>query len=293
MKKFITNIMLFVILVPIVLFFLIGIFGVTAPNYLWKNIHSGSYGYISKRLEEINKTENIDVLILGSSHAYRGFDPRIFNVNGFKMFNLGSSSQTPIQTEFLLKKYLQKLNPKIVIFEVNAMSFTSDGLESSLDIVSNINQIDLNILSVVLKVNKISLYNTYLNLVFKKIFHLKNFNQECTNANNEHYILGGYVERINPNKETLADSVSINELNLKFKKSQCESFENILKMLIKQNVKVILVQAPVSKSFYNSGKYNDENDKYFSSFKGIKYYNFNKILNLNDNYFYEQHNMFQ
>ena len=46
---------------------------------------------------DADTTINIDVLVLGSSHAYRGFDPRIFKKAGIKLFNFGSSGQTLLQ----------------------------------------------------------------------------------------------------------------------------------------------------------------------------------------------------
>ena len=81
------------------------------------------------------KIKNVDVLFLGSSHAYRGFDPRIFRKRGYSSFNLGSSAQTPSQTKVWLKRYLKHLNPKIVIYEVYPGTFSSDGIEASLDLV--------------------------------------------------------------------------------------------------------------------------------------------------------------
>jgi hypothetical protein len=78
----------------------------------------GGYGYAYSRLEEVKNYSNIDILFIGSSHAYRGFDPRIFEKNGLKTFNLGTSAQTPLQTEILLNRYLEKLNPKMIIYDV-------------------------------------------------------------------------------------------------------------------------------------------------------------------------------
>lgn len=62
---------------------------------------------------------NIDVLILGSSHAYRGFDPRIFaDTLELNAFNMGSSFQNPIDSYYTLQEVLRRHTPKVVIFEV-------------------------------------------------------------------------------------------------------------------------------------------------------------------------------
>ena len=87
------------------------------------------------RLNEVKNIKNIDILFLGSSHTYRGFDTRVFKKNGYNSFNLGSSSQSPIQTLTLTKRYLNQLNPKLIVYEVYPTTFTIDGIESSLDII--------------------------------------------------------------------------------------------------------------------------------------------------------------
>ena len=105
-----------------------------SPNL---NYRVAKGGHLYTRLKDIEHYSHVELLVIGSSHAYRGFDPRIFKKKGVEIFNLGSSAQTPIQTEILIKRYLDKLNPKVVLFEVYPGSLTSDGVESSLDLVSN------------------------------------------------------------------------------------------------------------------------------------------------------------
>ena len=109
------------------------------PNSLHPNLryHPGSGGFLFSRLKEVKTQNNIDLLILGSSHAYRGFDTRIFNNEGINAFNLGSSAQTPVQTNYLLKTYLKQLKPKVVLYEVYPETFTFDGVEAEMDLISN------------------------------------------------------------------------------------------------------------------------------------------------------------
>ena len=63
------------------------------------------------RFNEVRLYENLDILFIGSSHAYRTFDPRFFNSMGLRTFNLGSTAQTPLNTYYLLKIYAKSLNP--------------------------------------------------------------------------------------------------------------------------------------------------------------------------------------
>jgi hypothetical protein len=105
-----------------ILFYIVAIilFGEYNLKELNKNLNyrRGSYGHMFSRIQDINKADHLDVLVVGSSHAYRGFDPRIFNSQNINLFNLGSNIQTPVQTKFLLEKYLDRLKPSTVIFEV-------------------------------------------------------------------------------------------------------------------------------------------------------------------------------
>jgi hypothetical protein len=80
-------------------------------------------------------TELYDWVVLGSSHAYRGIDPQYFEARHFKVFNLGSSSQTPINSLAILKKLPGKT--KGVILEVYAVTFNLSGREAFYDLLSN------------------------------------------------------------------------------------------------------------------------------------------------------------
>jgi hypothetical protein len=121
MKKFLKSITIFSLSTIGIYILLIIVWGEIAPDILKKNMNYriGSKGHMYSRIQELRETKNIDILFLGSSHSYRGFDTRIFSGNGYKSFNLGSSSQTHIQSNILLKRYIDQLIPKLVIYEVN------------------------------------------------------------------------------------------------------------------------------------------------------------------------------
>ena len=61
---------------------------------------------------------SIDVVFLGSSHCYRSFDPEVFDgVFGGRSFNMGSSSQTPLTSYFVLEEVLRSQRPRVVVLE--------------------------------------------------------------------------------------------------------------------------------------------------------------------------------
>ena len=85
MNKLIKNFLLFTLFASVLYVFLVFVWALSMPKHLKPNVKYliGSYGHMYTRMEEVKETHDIDVLFLGSSHTYRGFDPRIFSKNGF------------------------------------------------------------------------------------------------------------------------------------------------------------------------------------------------------------------
>ena len=139
MKEFLKHTLLFICLLSFLYAGCVFLSGLIFPSSTTRNLKYplGSYGHLNSRVKDIKNHSDVDVLFLGSSHAYRGFDPRIFKKHGITSFNLGSSSQTPIQTEILLNRYLNSLNPKLVVYEVYPGFLRNDGVESALDLIAN------------------------------------------------------------------------------------------------------------------------------------------------------------
>lgn len=289
MKKFIYNTTLFLLFTS--MFYLILLFGWGryAPSIFKPNINYsiGSYGHMYSRLSEVKNYGNVDILFLGSSHAYRGFDTRIFLDNGYKSFNLGSSAQTPAQTKVLLNRYLESLNPKLVIYEVYPATFTIDGVESSLDLIANdIN--DLHSLGMALKINNIKTYNTLVYGFSRDLLGLNSSFSEKRKKGNDKYVSGGYVEKelgFYKPSEFVKKEISIRDYQL-------ESFLEIVQMIKNRNIELILVYAPIPKVNYDSYSNNTYFDSIMNSYS--EYYNLNEIIDLNDTqHFYDSHHLNQ
>jgi hypothetical protein len=100
------------------------------------NVWEGGGTYVKFR--EFNGNEKWDIVILGSSHAYRGYDPRIFESKGYKTFNLGTSDQNMMCSYYIAKNYLNRSNCRMVILDLYDRVFTQQNLESMSDVVHNI-----------------------------------------------------------------------------------------------------------------------------------------------------------
>src|SRR5690606_4167572 len=117
MKKILVSFLKFIFFAGIFYVLVLCIWSLLMPDFMAKNVRNciGCYGHLNTRVKEISKFQDVDILVLGSSHAYRGFDNRVFEKQGLKLFNLGSSSQSPMQTNILLNQYVDELNPKLVV----------------------------------------------------------------------------------------------------------------------------------------------------------------------------------
>jgi len=239
------------------------------------------------RIHNIRNLKNVDILFLGSSHAYRGFDPRIFSGYGLRTFNLGSSAQSHLQTEVLLRRHLGEINPKLVIYEVYPGTFSSDGVEASLDIIAN-DKNDLESIRMAWTQNHIKVYNALIYGFYRDIFRKNVDYKEAEVKGYDKYIKGGFVEREIMFYEP--DEYSTSNWNLD--SQQYAYFENNLLYLRERKIPVILVQAPITKVMYSSFLNNKEFDKKMKAHGD--YYNFNEILELDDSlHFYNSHHLNQ
>ena len=282
MKKFILK-SLFASVFSLIISFA-GIFVYGNINYLLKTSYLkypiGGYGHTYSRLSEVENIKNIDILFLGSSHTYRGFDPRIFKKYGYNIFNLGTSSQTPIQSKLLLKKHIHRLNPKIIFFDVYHVTSSIDGVESSLDIVSNTKNLSFYEFKHLFELNDLELFKTFLFSLLNNIFQ-ENFKEKISKTNySDKYIAGGFVEKSPSNKYN--DQLEFPEISInKISKKQLGAIDDIINISKSHNTKIILVNTPLKKLYNSSYQFNN----YFDSLMNSKseYINFNKLnLMLND-----------
>ena len=245
------------------------------------NLHYNimSHGHMYTRLQEVKEKKNVDILFLGSSHAYRGFDVRNFD----NSFNLGSSAQTPIQTNLLLNRHLDSLNPKTIVYAVDPIMFDIDGVESSVDIIAN-SMNDIGSLKMALKINNLKTYNTLLFGYIHDILNPKFSLSEPANRGIDTYIPGGYVQR---EMEFFKPSLSYSTTReWRFNKKQLIAFENIVSMAKDRNINLIFVYCPIASSVYRSYIYINSFDEKMKTYGD--YYNFNEIINLNDSlHFYD------
>lgn len=227
------------------------------------------------RLKEVKEIKHVDVLILGSSHAFRGYDTRIFEKNGIHAFNLGSSSQSPLQTEVLLDRYLDGLNPSLVIYDVYPVFFTVDGVESALNIIG-CDKNDQNSINMAVTINHLQVYNTLFYGFFQDKFNLNARYDEPLRKDGDTYIPGGFVER----EVYHYHPEHFSERKYNYNQKQLNAFERIISKFHDKQIKYVLVNAPTTRVLYESNTDNDSFDDMIVKYG--KYYDFNKLISLND-----------
>ena len=287
MNSFIKKIVGFLFFSLVFYFVMIPLWKNITPVYIQPNLkyQIGSFGHMFSRIQEVKKQKgDVDILFLGSSHSYRGFDPRNFKEK--KTFNLGSNSQTPIQTKILLERYLEKVNPRLIIYEVYPGTFSSDGVESSMDLISN-DKNDVRSLKMAFQLNNIKTYNTLVYAKYADFFNWNKDFKEPIKKSKDTYISGGFVEM-----KHLTNTIhKFSNKEWHFKDNQVKAFNECIAFLKKKKIKVILVYAPITKGLYQSYSNNDFVDHFFSQYQ-LEYYNFNRLTKLNDTLdFYDSHHL--
>ncbi|MBS2212130.1 hypothetical protein KEM09_11990 [Carboxylicivirga mesophila] len=268
-------------------FYLAGLmfFGDYAPNI---KTNLSNYGYTAKRLSEADTISKVDIIFVGSSHTYRGFDTRLFEIAGYKTFNLGTSNQTHIQTQMLLKQYIRKLNPKLVVYEVYPGTLQNDGVESSLDLIAH-RKTSFEMFKMVTQVNHLLTYNSFFYKLLMPSEAKKDNDINISNDSTDHYINGGFVERENTNNTIFNNQ----PYSFTISKKQLKAFKLNLLFLKQQEIPFLLVMAPVTKTKFNNITNRLEIDSLYTGLGDYINYNYS-ILGLNDTIdFYDAHHLNQ
>lgn len=279
MRKFIKSILLFIPVSLVAYIILVCLWGELVPkafqtNLTIQNRNENTY----MRLHELPDYKNIDILFLGSSRAYSSFDIRMYEHNGYSAFNLGTSAQTPLQTKILLERYLEVLNPELIIYEVSPPMFSSDGIESSTDIIAN-GRCDMAALEMGLKSRHLKVLNTLIFRIYTKAFQEGKEREPGKLNHDNEYIQGGYVEsrQMEYKPVKTASDPPPGDMN----QEQLSAFESIVDMINSQNIELILLQVPFAPSRYTAHQAVNQSFDQDMQHYGA-YFNLNESMHLVD-----------
>jgi hypothetical protein len=187
----------------------------------------------------------------------------------------------------LLKRYLDRLDPDMIIFEMYPGSFNNDGLESGLELVSN-DENDFHSIEMTAEIKHITLLNSLLFSYYMDVTGLNEGFTEESKIYKDSYIEGGFVER----EMEYFSPKHFDQQKWQWKDYQFEAFEDILQMIRKRDIELYLVQAPITnvfrESFTNKAEFNNKMRIYDN------YYDFNELVDLNDSlHFFDRHHLNQ
>jgi len=291
--KFLKSLLSFAFVSIVTYTILVIIWGFIAPDLLRNNLRNPEAGsFLHKRLAEVKEVEDLDILFLGPSTTYMGFDSRIFRDAGYENFNLGSGAQTPKQTRILLKRYIDQLKPDLVVYELFPVMLESSGISSTHDLIYH-DKVDLPLMKLIFETkSNIKIINAILFHGFIEITSV-DANLNFPYTKNRKYIPGGYVELpMTYNKMERVDEFTGVNRELQLREDQLKALDDNLSMLRERNIPFILLRAPITSYEYDSFQNNNEIDSIFSS-KGA-YYNFQKRIFLSDSLnFHDEHHLNQ
>ena len=241
-------------------------------------------GNTYQKFKEFNINEKYDIIVIGSSHAYRSYDPRNFSKLKIKMFNLGSSGQSPLNTYYLVKNYIKSGNCKLVLFDVYDGAFNNNGFESSSDLIQNVSS------------NKAALQMaaSYTNPQILNMLALRfvNLNSPPVFLDST-YVSNGFSQK----NDTLRYSLPYEDYENRTSPSplQAEYMEKTIRYIKEQGISLIMttIPFPKEKSRVEHDQYSKEFHEIAEKYK-IKYFDYSFNTNFNSElHFYDSHHLNQ
>lgn len=245
---------------------------------------------------------SIDVLFVGSSHARFAFDTRTYDKNlEAKTFNLSSSGQTPVIGYYALKEALKYQKPKLVVYETYWNVFgTKDNITPAYFVYDYINGFDTkvemlssiygeqNFDSFLLQsISKMYKYREGIKPAFSNILKadfVKDSNCYSGNVKYEYftYYTNGFFgsDRVASNEKLFITNPFLKAgTRLKMDNKQIEYFKKSIELCQSNDIKILLVTAPLPKPTMDLIKYYNEAHNVFMEIAdnlGVPYIDYNK-----------------
>jgi len=190
-----------------------------------------------------NDTVHFDVVVLGASRAQRGYSTVLFDSLGVKMFNMGTPSQSLLNSRILLEKHVQSKNVKEIWLDVVPGLFKGNAFESTSDLIQNWSP------------NKTALTVAYeskdaraLNLWMKRLFCSNSMEQEGKGK----YCGNGYVEvnaSLDSKWKTEFEAGNFGKETKGFVSFSSEAIDELERIILycqSENLKIKLIASPIT-----------------------------------------------
>jgi hypothetical protein len=189
-----------------------------------------------------------DAIVLGSSHAYRGYDPRIFEQSGISLFNAGTSAQNAKGSLVLYNEYL-KNRADVFVLDIYDPVFELEGTESNMRLIQNV---PTNEAALALVQQEWKMYT--VNALAVRIASIKPIDE----APNNDYVKNGFCEK----KGILYAVEPLNDSVFDANEEMFVAFEKMVKQMQTDGKRIVLCSHPLPAS---PGLHN-YHDKFLSRF---------------------------
>ncbi|PYG89157.1 uncharacterized protein DUF1574 [Ruminiclostridium sufflavum DSM 19573] len=249
-----------------------------------------------------SEPNSIDVIFLGSSHARFAFDTETFDNNlNIKSFNLSSSEQTPLVGYYALKEVLKNQKPKLLVYEAYWRVFGIDdntttayfvydyikGFDTRSQLLASIydNRNFSSFLAEALSRTykyRDSFFPTIKNVLTGRIIKPSSPSKHIKYADFTYHQNGYFQSDEVVNNEKLFENNPFEKAGLYFKwnETQIEYFKKTIKLCNDNNIKVLVITAPLPKP---SMDYIKDYKKYSSKIMniakkfGLEYIDYNSM----------------
>lgn len=238
-------------------------------------------GNTFRKFKDYDQNKTYDVIVIGSSHAYRGYDPRIFGKHKLEMFDLGSSGQTLLNTYYIAKNYIKASSCKLVILDIYDIALSENGMEPAADLIENMTSS-----STALEMAFAMKDPRAVNMATLRMMRLN----EAPSFQDTAYVMNGYSENKRTaeamNKDKYRSYYNLNKDQLMYLKKILEYFKSL-------QLKVIAITHPIPLELQKNSNHNQfyQNTMSVTSSMGVPYWDYSRtlILDSKKDYFDENH----
>lgn len=242
---------------------------ITNDYYIWKG------GDTYEKFKSADSLQNLDVIIAGSSRAYRHYNPLYFRSRGISAWNLGSSAQTIENTYSVVKNVVIPSSPRVLLLDVASLGFESKSIESSVDLITNTDYPKVKY-DLLIQNKDIRLFNTAVVSFYNRT--------RDTMFSEPDYVAAGFSARSDSlSSEWLLKLESLSKQSKKEPKEiNLQPLVDIVLICKRQKQKLILIHSPIS-DFYDV----EEQNRFISKVEeiaqvnGVPFYNFQTIEGIN------------
>ncbi len=185
-------------------------------------------------MQDWNPDAKYDVVVLGSSHAYRGYDPREFAKHNLSLFAAGSGFQNTLASFVLAKDVFVPKKNSLVIIDLFDQTFVGDGVGCFSRVIENAGS-DYAALEFVWRKPDLRTFNSYWCRVFSK-------DAPVEVGDEPGYLLNGYCPKTDT-LETLPAELNL-ENEIKFNQLFANYLDKLIVQIKRDSAQVVLVSHP-------------------------------------------------